>query len=184
MRSSLDGERMMMPEMDARQPTLVPPSPYSIAPLGYDVSPAAPAAKRSVVLGAFGTGALFGGLMMGAVVLAWHAAHPPQESAAAVIAAHPAAPACVPLPTLAGAAPATALAADVPSGAAAPTPASAPDTNAPSGSPSTKEAAAPRRGTAAPKRSVAHKAKEAKVGGLAASSNDDAFMKAIRASSH
>jgi hypothetical protein len=180
MRSSLDGERMMMPEMDARQPTLLPPSPYSIAPLGYDLRPAAPPTKRAVVLGAFGTGSAFGMLMMGAVVLAWHAAHPPTESAAAMIAAHPAAPTCPPPLPVVSVAPSTA-AVDAP---ASPTAASTGASEA-SSSKDTSGAVAVGRAKTSPKRYVAHKAnKEAKVGGLSASSNDDAFMKAIRASSH
>jgi hypothetical protein len=175
--------------MDSRQPTLIPPSPYSIAPLGYDLRPASPPTKRSVVLGAFGTGAAFGMLMMGAVVLAWHAAHPPTESAAAVIAAHPAAPTCPPPLPVVSVAPASTVAADAP---ASPTAASTGVSSAASGASASTDtsggAAGPsggKRTKTAPKRSVAHKAKEeAKVGGLSTSSNDDAFMKAIRASSH
>jgi hypothetical protein len=193
MRSSLDGERMMMPEMESRQPTLIPPTPYSIAPLGYDLRPASPPAKRSVVLGAFGAGSFFGMLIMGTVILAWSTAHPPSQSAAAIIAAHPAAPVCPPVLPVATPAPAGTVDGVAPGAAAASasgTPADATASNASGAAPATSDGAASKHGKAsATKRYVApHKAKQPKVGGggggLAASSNDDAFMKAIRASSH
>jgi len=183
---SLDGDRMELPEMEGKA-TLVPPSPYSIAPLGYDLRPAAPAAKRSAVAGAFGAGSVFGGLIVAAVVLAWQAAHPPAESAAAALAAHP------PVMVAAAAPPPQPI--SVPSAATTPAAAAgSPDTAAASAptpaSPATAEAAngSAKRGKVAPRRYVTHKASQARSssGGsnLGSSGNDDAFMKAIRASSH
>jgi hypothetical protein len=202
---SLDGERMEMPEMEPpRHPTLVPPSPYSIAPLGFDVrpSPAAVAAKKSLIVGAFTGGSLFGGLIVAAVIAAWSAAHPPTESLAAAMAAHPCivtaaaapAPAAAPGVTAAAVAGQGTDSASLP-GASAPGTTAAPvagnDGTAASSpsAPATAEAAgSPKKGNkVTPHRYVTHKAAgtpQAKpASGLSASSNDDAFMKAIRSSS-
>ena len=175
MSSSLDGERMEMPSIEAQRPTLVPPTPYSIAPLGFDVRPSAPppAAPKGAGVSAFVGGTLFGGLMMAVVVLAWRTTHPAETVVAAaqpvpvlVAASAPvAAPSAVPAPV------AAAVDSTSPSASATPDPASSP--SAPKAKGVTHYHAA-----------ASHKTKETKVAGMPSSASDDAFMKAIRASSH
>ncbi len=176
MQSALDGERMELPDMEPNR-AIIPPAPYSIAPLGFDLSPPRSVTKKSSVGAAtWGACAVLTAVLVGTLLLAWQTARPPIQSVAAALAAHPQPPAPPPpvvnltLPTPVLASPEAA------DGAGSETAANA-----------TSDPAKKARASA--HRSISHKAKEAKVGGglgsgFGSPSSDEAFMRAIRASSH
>jgi hypothetical protein len=177
MQSALDGERMELPDMEPNR-AIIPPAPYSIAPLGFDLSPPRSVTKKSTVGAAtWGACAVFATVLVGTLLVAWQTARPPIQSVAAALAAHPQPPAPPPpvvnltLPT-----PVLAVAPAAADGAGSETASTA------SGDPAKKARASAHH-------SISHKAKEAKVGGglgsgFGSPSSDEAFMRAIRASSH
>ncbi len=65
----MKGERMELPYVGSESPTLVPPAPYSIAPIGLDVrkSPEVRSHTRAVAMAAFAAGAVAGAIVMGSV---------------------------------------------------------------------------------------------------------------------
>lgn len=159
------GERMEMPVIEAQRPTLVPPAPYSIPPLGFDVRAStapAPVGRKMALLG-FALGAVVGAAVMGGARASWLSQRSAQANAA--IASRPAAPPplCSPPP------PAAPVAAAVPAVAA---PVAVPD---PDPAPAARKPAA----KAKHKKAASHAPASHALGSPA---SDEAFMRAIQSS--
>jgi hypothetical protein len=171
-------DRMELPPMEPQTPTLLPPTAYSIAPLGLDVPktpPRRPADPR-LAIGTFVMGLVVGGLMTGIVV----------RSRAESAIRPAAAPIQAPAPTAACPPPAATTATPE---AAAPTPtaaATAADTATGAGT-ATADVAAPVKHRAAPRaatrKRAAAPAATAPVGNTwKPKGNDNDLMRAINQS--
>jgi hypothetical protein len=125
---NLGGDRGHLPQIERQSPTLLPPSPYSIAPLGMDVHPPGEVAveKRRVAMRAFVAGILLGAVVVGGTKTAWflHRLHiadvAARTAAIQAAAAPPPAPVCPPVPAVTPPAPATPATTTAAAGAATP----------------------------------------------------------------
>jgi hypothetical protein len=177
MGSKLYGERMELPDMGPSSAPGIPP-PYSIAhsiaPLGFDVRPPA-----STQAGAPSDGMLLGGSIFAAVLalmvtLAVYTSRPVTVSPKALLAS---------LPPVVAAAPPFVLPVLSPVAVASDSPAASP---AASDAPPADTAGASKKTKSAARHIASRKASSSTAAGsnLGASAGDDAFMRAIRASSH
>src|ERR1700722_5869228 len=163
----MESDRMQVPAIQSQSPTLVPPAPYSIPPLGFDVRPPKGWDKERIATAAFVMGALVGALLIGAVrtaLLERVTGVTAVNVMKAAAAAPPPAPVCPPVPP-----PVVQPAPEVV--AAAPAAPAASDTDA-------------KPAKATPRRRVNHAPKHNTFTLSNSTPSDEAFMRAIKANSH